>query len=475
MTASGSQPPAPNSAHPYSAGRKWSRRQFLRRATAAGVAVPFALSGRNTQAKPASPNSKLNHACIGVGGMGWGDLQNFLQHKRVEVVALCDVDANHLEKAARAVPGARLYSDWRELLAKEGDKIDSVNLAVPDHMHFAIAYSAIQNGKHVYCQKPMCHDVAEVRALTEASIKKRVVTQLGTQLASGLGDRTTAHLLKTGAVGKIKHAYLCSNRPGAVENYRLKGPRPATGSEPPAHLKWDLWLGTAPARPFVPAIYHPVKWRAWQDFGTGWSGDIGCHIFDAVWKGLDMKPALTVQADVQDSWEESPERRADNWPQGDHITWTFPGNELIEGKELTLEWFDGEFYPPKEIRALYSVEDYPAESAMLIGTGGALLHSHGRGPTLLPEKKFENHPRPKFEPRDHYHHFVDACLGLTRTESHFAQTGPMTEAILLGTVAIRQPGKLLEWNHARLKFAKAPDADRLLKRKYRDGWHAGGF
>ena len=150
--------------------------------------------------------------------------------------------------------------------------------------------TAIQRGKHVYCQKPMCHDVAEVRALTEAAVRKKVVTQLGTQVASGVGDRTTVHLLKTGAIGKIKHAYLCSNRPGAVENYRLKGPRPAQGQPPPAHLNWDLWIGTAPMRPYAPDIYHPAKWRAWQDFGTGWSGDIGCHIFDAVWKGLHAGP-----------------------------------------------------------------------------------------------------------------------------------------------------------------------------------------
>jgi predicted dehydrogenase len=342
-------------------------------------------------------------------------------------------------------------------------------------MHFPIAYSAIQKGKHVYCQKPMCHDVAEVRALTEASIKKGVVTQLGTQLAAGIGDRTTVQLLQTGVIGKIKHAYLCSNRPGAVEAYRLLGPRPATGQPPPAHLNWDLWLGTAPERPYAPDIYHQTKWRAWLDFGTGWSGDIGCHIFDSTWKGLGLQPALTVQAEVQESWKNSAARRADTWPQGDHITWTFPGNKLIEGKELTLEWFDGEYYPPKDIRALYSLEDYPPESAMLIGTEGALLHHHGRAPTLLPEKKFENLERPKFEPRDHYHHFVDACLGLTKTESHFAQTGPMTEAILLGTVAIRTPNEKLDWNHRGMKFTNHPGANQLLKRSYRAGWRFGGF
>ena len=449
-----------------------SRRRFLQATTLAGLAAPFVLP---SGIRAAAANSKLNHASIGVGGMGWNDLNTIARHPKVQIVALCDVDTNNLDKAAKAFPGARTYTDWRELLEKEGDKIDSINAAVPDHMHFAISYSAIQKGKHVYCQKPMCHDVAEVRALTEASIKKKVVTQLGTQMAAGLGDRTTVHFLRTGAIGKIKHAYLCSNRPGAVENYRLAGPRPATGQEAPANLKWDLWLGTAPVRPYVPDIYHQTKWRAWQDFGTGWSGDIGCHIFDAVWKGLGLKPALTVQAEVQESWEKSPARRADTWPQGDHITWTFPGNELTESKELTLEWHDGEYFPPKDIRALYSLDDYPPESAMLIGTEGALLNSLGHAPVLLPEKKFESLPRPKFEPRDHYHHFVDACLGVAKNESFFAQTGPMTEAILLGTVAIRVPGAKLEWNHGRMKFKNNSDANRLLKRKYRDGWHTGGF
>ena len=457
----------------------WSRRQFLRTATLAGFSAPFLLPGHSAQAGPKAipANGKLNHACIGVGGMGWNDLQNFLRHKRVQIVALCDVDANHLDKAAKEVPGARVYADWRELLRKEGNQIDSVNAAVPDHTHFSIAYSAIQKGKHVYCQKPLCHDVAEVRALTQAAIKKGVVTQLGTQVASSIHDRTGDQWLKEGRIGKVTHAYLCSNRPGAVETYRLVGPRPAVGQEPPAALNWNLWTGTAPVRPYAPDIYHPTKWRAWQDFGTGWSGDIGCHIFDPVWKGLGLQPPRTVVAEVQESWKNSPARRADTWPQGDHITWTFPGNEKTGGGELVLEWFDGEYYPPERIRKLYSddLKEYPAESSMLIGTEGSLLIPHGGPPQLLPEEKFSSIQRPKFPPRNHYHHFVDACLGGEKTESHFAQTGPMTEAILLGTVAIRVPGQKLEWDSARLKVTNSREANRYLQRTYREGWRLAHF
>lgn len=183
-----------------------------------------------------------------------------------------------------------------------------------------------------------------------------------------------------------------------------------------------------------------------------------------------MRPPNSVVAEVQKSWQDSPERLADTWPQGDHITWMFPGNKLTDSNVLPLEWFDGEFYPPEEVRALYSIKDYPSESAMLIGTEGALLIPHGEMPILLPESKFKNYKRPKLEDRNHYHHFVDACLGGTKTESHFAQSGPMTEAILLGTIAIRMPDQLLEWDSTRMKFPNNPDAEKYLLRNYREGW-----
>lgn len=407
--------------------------------------------------------------------MGAVDLENFRQHPRLDIVAICDVDQNHLDAAARKIPRARRYRDWRELLEKEGNRVDSVNVTVPDHLHFPIAYSAIRQGKHVYCQKPMCHDVAEVRALTEAARRRKVVTQLGTQLASGAGDRTTVQWLREGILGPVRHVYLSANRPGAVENYRAAGPRPSGGQPPPPHLDWDLWLGTAPERPFVPDLYHPVRWRGWLDFGTGWSGDIGCHIFDAVWKGLGLEAPRSVSARVQESWRQSPERRADTWPQANHLTWVFPGNRLTGGVDLTVEWFDGEFWAPEEVRGRYSVEDYPTESAMVIGTEGALLNPLGRSPILLPEEKFRSVTRPRFEDRNHYHHFADACLGGAPCESNFEQAGPMTEAILLGTVAVRLPLQRLEWSATRMKFPASRKATRLLRRDYRRGWKVEGF
>src|SRR5690606_25837069 len=207
-----------------------SRRKFLLTTATAALVSPLAFS---LSAPAKTPNKKLAHACIGVGGMGGHDLQQFLAHPNLEVVAICDVDENVLKAAGEAVPHARRYTDWRELLKKEKKNIDSVNVSVPDHNHFAISIAAIKQGEHVYCQKPMCHDVAEIRALTEASVTAGARTQLGTQHASGLGDRTAVELIKNGTSGKIKNVYLCSNRPGATEAYRYKGPRPAQGQEPP--------------------------------------------------------------------------------------------------------------------------------------------------------------------------------------------------------------------------------------------------
>ena len=444
-----------------------SRRTFLK-ATTAGIAT-FAIGRPGFAA-----NSKLHHACIGVGGMGFNDLQQFVDHPGVEIIAICDVDKSHLAKAAALVPNARRYTDWRELFSKEGTRIDSVNIAVPDHMHAPITMTALHARKHLYCQKPLCHDVTECRAVARAAAAAGVVTQLGTQFASGIGDRMMVDCLREEVIGKVKRIITCSNRASGAQ-YRLEGPRPAQGTPVPEDLAWDLWLGTAPVRPYAPEIYHPMKWRAWQDFGTGWSGDIGCHIFSAVWLGLGLTAPRTVIAEVQESWKNSPARRADTWPHSDHITWVFPGNEKTEGKEVSIEWFYGEIYPPEDIRKMSEFENYPEEAAMVIGTEGAVILPHQSGPRLLPSEKFKGRSLPKLPPRNHYHHFADACLGGPMTESNFSVTGPMAEAILLGTVGIREPGTLLQWDATRMRFRNAPQANRHLQRRYRDGWRVRGL
>ena len=450
--------------------RRLSRRDLIGSAaamTALTIVPRHVLGGEGY----ASPGEKLNHACIGVGGMmGFNDLQNFLSHPRVKIVALCDVDANHLRKAKEAVPDARVYTDWRELLDKEAGRIDSINATVPDHMHFPIAYEALRKRKHVYCQKPMCHDVAEVRSLINETRISGSITQLGTQITSSIAERMALEYLQRGVIGKIKRVIMCANRPGAIESYRLLGPRPPKGQPVPKALNWDSWIGNAPMRPFAPDIYHPVRWRAWQDFGTGWSGDIGCHLFDIAWRSLQLSAPSKVKAHVQDSWKNSSARRADTWPQSNHITWIFPGTDKTADDELTVEWYDGLFYPPDDIQAMYPGRVYPTESTLFLGTEGALLYPLDSAPWLLPRDQFSHIERPEFEPRNHYHHFAEACLGGDKTTCHFLQSGPMTEAILLGTVAIRQPDQWLEWDAENLKIPNNAEATQLIKRSYREGW-----
>ncbi|MEM9479952.1 MAG: Gfo/Idh/MocA family oxidoreductase [Verrucomicrobiota bacterium] len=445
-----------------------TRRRFLTTAGAATLGAPSVL-------RAVGQNEKIQHACIGVGGMGANDLKNIQQHAHTKIVALCDVDRNFLENAKKQVPGVRTYTDWREMLEKEGDKTDSVNVTVPDHMHAAIGLAALRQGKHIYCQKPMCHDVAEVRAMDRVSKEKGLITQLGTQAASGFGDRMAVHYMKSGVLGKIKRLVLCSNRPGAIEKYRLVGPRPSKGSPVPEHLNWEIWTGNAPMREYAPAIYHPRIWRSWQDFGTGWSGDIGCHIFDSVWKGLDLQPPKTVSARVQESWQNDKARRRDTWPQSDHITWTLPGNQYTEGDEIMLEWFDGLFYPPEDVMKVYTDTfpgtKYPHESSCVIGTEGTMILPNGSGPILLPREKFKGIAKPDLKARNHYHHWLDAIRGTEKNESHFQQTGPMTEAILLGTIAVRLPDTELQWDPEAMKITNSTEANALLRREYRDGWN----
>lgn len=449
-----------------------TRRRFMQSSlvAAAGMSVPRLSLGAS-----ANLNSKLNHAAIGVGGMMGGyDVSSFASHPNVNITAICDVDRNILAAAANAYPNARTYTDWREMFEQEGDRIDSVNITVPDHMHAPIGLAAAKRGKHIYCQKPLCHDVAEVRELTKAAKTAGIVSQLGTQHASGTGDRMGVHFIREGAIGKISRVILCSNR-GSAGQYRPEGPRPAHADPVPEHLDWDGWLGTAPERPFVQGAYHVHTWRGWLDFGTGWLGDIGCHVFDAPWKALDLTaPTSIVAENVQQSWIDSPARRADTWPQGQHVIWKFPGEEnpRVAGNELTVEWFDGEFFPPDDIRNIVLEHEpaYPEEASFFVGENGYMLLRHGGYPTFYPREIMQELERPELPAKNHYHRYVDACLGHTETNSPFNITGPMAEAILLGTVAVRNPGQSLNWDAKALSITNNQNANNMLKREYRPGW-----
>ena len=263
-----------------------TRRSFLKSSAAAGLAPVF-IPGK-TFAEP--PSGKLNHAAIGCSNQAWSDLQSLASSGKIEVVALCDVDKAVAEEARRAYPNARFYQDWRELFSREGDKVDSVNITVPDHMHAAIALTALRKGKHVYCQKPLTHTISEARKLTESSSSRRhLVTQTGNQIQSEIEYRSAVALLQQGVIGKVKevHAWVATTFP---QRGRPKGEDPV-----PPGLDWDKWIGVAPPRLYKKDVYHRFNWRAWQDFGGGPVTDFCCHILDTPYKALELSAPRSVK------------------------------------------------------------------------------------------------------------------------------------------------------------------------------------
>ncbi len=441
--------------------RRTSRRSFLKQA-AAGAAASLLLP-RWSLAAP--PTGRLQHACIGVMGMGRSDRGEIDASGLVDIVALCDIDQRSLDEAAKAHPGARLYRDFREMFDAEGDRIDSVNIAIPDHMHAPAAMMAILAGKHVYCQKPLTHDVYEARQLTLAAREAGVVTQMGIQIHAHDFYRTAVQWLQEGAIGKVAEWHSWSSASYSRED----GMRPPGADPIPDTVDWDLWLGSAPERPYKDAIYHPFEWRRWRDFGTGATGDFGCHIFDPVFTALGMGGPLTIRAQVESEHDEV-------WPAWAIYEYEFAGTQLTTGKTIRATWSDGGRKPDKRLSP-HLADDYelPNSGTMFVGEDGTLILPHIAHPELHPAGKFANFPRPALEPRNHYHEFVHAALGNGQTGAGFDFSGPLAEAVLLGNVAGRFPGKRLEWNADRLRFENGRDANDWLRRKYRRGWKTRGL
>ena len=412
-----------------------------------------------------SPIGKLNHACIGTDGMGWSDLQNLSSHSDIEITAICDVDTARMAKAAEKFPQARRYQDWRELLEKEGDKIDSVNVTVPDHMHAPITLAALRAGKHVYCQKPLTHEVSEARAVRLEAEKAGVVTQMGNQIQSNIEYRMAVRLLQDGAIGKVKEIYSWS---GASFPYRG---RPA-GSDPlPKTLDWNKWLGVAPERPFKKGLYHDFNWRGWQDFGGGGLGDFGCHIMDVPFTALELNTPTSIRASVPKEWLEDAASRRDNWPDGQTVEYVFPGNKWTAGGSIKLTWSDGNHRPSRE---LFDFEKegrkVPGGGSLFIGEGGKLMIPHISGPQLLPYSKNRGLKRPDVKGFSHYHAYIDACHGKGTTGSNFNYAGPLAETTCLGLIATRVPNTLLHWDAEQLAITNSPEANALVHPTYRTGF-----
>jgi predicted dehydrogenase len=432
----------------------YSRRSFLKLLGTAAASAPFITS--NLFAAP--PSRRLRHASFGASGMAWADLTQIANCKNVEIVAVCDVDLNRMVEAKKKFPDARFYQDWRELLDKEDKNIDSVNVSTPDHMHAPIGVSAMQLGKHVYGQKPLAHEIYEVRRMTEIAHKKKVVTQMGIQIHSDAYYRMAVRLVQDGVIGKIKEVHSWCNK--SWGDMSAKPDRTDTISD---GFDWNLWLGVCADRPFIgDQYYHPGNWRKRLDFGTGTLGDMGCHIFDPMFEAIGLTAPISVRS-------EGPPPNQWNWALNGKVLYTFHGTWWTAAKTLPVTWYDGTAKPAAEIIALIEGEEFPGAGSIFIGTKGVMLLPHISLPTLFPKVKFKDFKFPHVKGFKHWEQFVEACRGEGRTTADFAYAGPLTEAILLGNIAARFPHTTLEWNRRKMKFKQA-EANQHVRREYRPGW-----
>lgn len=438
-----------------------TRRDFLKHSVVAGASAAFTAASWN---RVYGANDKLNIASVGPGGKGWSDLIETAKSPHVNVVALCDIDesTNHLGRAAVKFPAAKKFFDYRKLLDDANAKaFDAVIVSTPDHMHAPIALPAMQLGKHVHCQKPLTHTVHEARQMRLAAKTYNVVTQMGNQIQSHEFYRTAVKLVHDGAIGKIKDVY--SWQSGAM-GWMLADDRPAGKDPLPSTVHWDEWLGVAPPRPFKNKIYHSFNWRAWQDFSNGQLGDFGCHILDPVFMALKLTSPTSVFADA-------PKLNKEIWHKWSKVIYEFPGTDLTGGKPITVTWFDGEGHKPaNDLVDVPAGFQLPGSGSVLVGEKGSLLIPHVAAPKLFPEEKFADFKIDKVPARDHYVSWADACRGEGHTTSHFDYSGPLTETVLLGTIAIRLPAQTLRWNTAELKFANNDKATALLTKPYRKGF-----
>ena len=450
-----------------------SRRDFSRATAAAAtfqIVAPSVLGLRGQT----PPSGKVNVAGIGVGGMGGNNIAKCAE--RANITALCDVDHGYAAGTFRKYPGARVWRDFREMLDQQKD-IDAVVIATPDHSHAVIATACMRAGKHVYVQKPLAHSVHEARVLTETARDCKVVTQMGNQGHSGDGARLVREWLQAGAIGPVREVHAWTNRPVWPQGVEVG--RPIDTPAVPEGLDWDRWIGPAAMRPYHP-IYAPNKWRAWWDFGTGSLGDLGCHVLDPVFWALDLGAPTSVEGCVSTYWHEfwqKTEPKNETYPRSTIVRYQFPARGAQP--PVTLSWWDGGLMPPRppELEEGRQMGDSDG-GALFIGDQGKLMCGcYGRSPRLIPETAMKAFKRPEPSiPRipggdgGHEHDWLRACQGGPAASSNFDVSGPLTESVLLGNLAVRYPQQRLLWDPVQLAVTNHADANGYVRRSYRDGW-----
>jgi predicted dehydrogenase len=442
-----------------------NRRRFLQRAAATGAALlaaPAVLSAR-------SSNEKLNVVIIGCGGRGEGNMNEMLKEN---IVALCDVSEPNLLKAAEKAPHARKFRDFRKLYdtLKDGD-FEAVVVSTTEHTHAFAMLTALQRKKHVYCEKPLTHNLREARLIMEAAKKANVSTQMGTQIHSLSNYRRVVELIQGGAIGPVREAHVWVSRAWGrqseeeAKNHRdllWTAERPTEEMSVPRGLDWELWLGPAPRRPFNDVYVPGPRWYRWWDFGGGTMSDLGAHWIDLPFWALKLDAPRLVEAS-------GPPPHPEIAPAS--MSATFHFGQRGDLPEVKLTWYQGTLKP-----SLWKEGKIPqwGDGALFIGSKGMLLSNYSKH-VLLPEKEFADFKRPPQSIADsigHHAEWLRACKTGAPTTCPFSYSGLLTESNHLGNIAYRV-GKRLEWDAKAMRIRNAPAAEQYLGREYRKGWKLG--
>lgn len=421
-----------------------SRRRFL--GTSALAAGAWWTAPLRTRADDVGANEKLNIAVIGPGGRGYENVKGV---RGENIVAICEVDDVRGAKPLEEFSRATRYTDYRRLLDKEAKNLDAVVISTPDHVHVPAALNAMRRGLHCYCEKPLSHTVREARLAAEVAAEHGVVTQMGTQIHAGDNYRRVVEIVQSGQLGEIDEVHVWVNAQWGG------GDRPAEKPPVPKTLDWNAWLGPAPARPYH-STYVPFYWRRWWDFGSGSLGDMGCHYIDLVFWSLGLTAPTRIAA-------AGPEPHAETAPLGMTAEWSFPA--VGDRGPVTLRWADGDRVPKEKFG-----EKVPGAGVIFVGSKGKLYANYGSWKWIgEPPEGFEV-PEPTIAKSiGHHAEWIEACKTGGTTTCHFGYAGPLTETVLLGTVAHRI-GEPLEWDAEKLEVTNVGRANDLIDKEYRKGW-----
>jgi predicted dehydrogenase len=427
--------------------KRWTRREVLRSTALAGLSGW--LVSRSTGADPKSAHDKLNIAIIGCTGRGAANLDGV---KSENIVALCDVDEARSAKTFDAYPRAKKFNDFRHMLDKMDRQIDAVVVSTTDHTHAPASVAAMKMGKHCYCEKPLTHTVSEARLMAEVAARNKLATQIGTQIHAGANYRRVVELVQSGAVGTVQEVHVWIGYGGGHAVVPKETP------PVPPTLKWDLWIGPAPMRPYHPC-YLAGGWRGWSDFASGTIGDLGPHYLDLPYWALQLQHPLTIEAEGPKAFPGCPPwiltvryeflARGDLPPVKLHYYQGHGNTKIIAEKNLP-NWSTG---------------------VLFVGSKGMVLSDYNRH-LLLPETQFAGFKPPvPTIPRSIGHHqeWILACKTGRPTTCNFQYAGPMNEALLLGNVAHRV-GQKLQWDPVNLKARNCPEAEQYIHHHYRQGW-----